>query len=177
MGRGLSAAALTLLCSLFIVGTAARPGAQPAPSAEVCDARAGRANLAFTLKDMSGAKVSLASFAGKVLILDFWATWCSPCKEEIPEFVRLQTRHAKDGLQVIGVSVDDSPAAMRAYAAQLQINYPLLDGRKADALMKAFEPISKIPTAFVIGRDGTICRKHSGFASPEKFEREIAALF
>ncbi len=175
--RSASALILTLLCTALAAGTTTSPAAQSAPVGSACDAHPKTANLNFTLKDMSGANVSLSSFAGKVLILDFWATWCSPCKEEIPEFIALQKRYGTRGLQVIGVSVDDSPAKMRAYAAELQVNYPLLDGRKADDLMKAFAPITKIPTAFVIGPDGAICRKHSGFASPETFEREVTALF
>src|SRR5262245_53079208 len=85
------------------------------------------APLHFTLKDMNGADVKLASFKGKVILLNFWATWCGPCKAEIPSLIELQEQYADD-LVVLGLSVDDTVDKMKPYAAQYKINYPLLVG-------------------------------------------------
>ena len=155
------------------------------PSAESCDPIAkdsqspsavGRpANLQISLKDMNGADVAFSSFKGKVILLNFWATWCAPCKAEIPHFVDLQKQYAND-LQILGVSVDDSPADVKPYAAQYKMNYPVLIGLNRDDVDKAYGPFLGIPQTFIISRDGTICRKHAGFASQEKFEQEIKAL-
>jgi len=78
------------------------------PPGEACPADAKAANLSFTLKDVNDRNVSLSDFKGKVLLLDFWATWCGPCKVEIPWFLEFQSKYGKDGLQVIGVSIDDT---------------------------------------------------------------------
>jgi peroxiredoxin len=141
-----------------------------------CDAKPKAAKLNFTLKDINGTPVSLASFKGKVIILDFWATWCVPCKAEIPSFVNLQNRYGESGLQVIGISVDDPVEKLRPYVAELKINYPVLQGRGHDAVLDAFAPNPTLPTSIVIGRDGKICRTHSGIASEDVFEKEILAL-
>jgi peroxiredoxin len=144
--------------------------------AGLCDAKAKTAKLSFALKDVNGNKVSLVDFKGKVIILDFWATWCAPCKVEIPGFVDLQTRYAKDGLQVLGVSVDDTVDKLKPYVADLKMNYPVLQGRGHDEVLDAYAPIPSIPTSVVIGRDGKICSRHTGIASMEVFEKEIKLL-
>ena len=171
----------------FDIGCHSDPVEQAAaPSAEACDAvvkeekpspsAVGQpANLALSLKDMNGADVALASFKGKIILLNFWATWCAPCKAEIPHFVDLQQQYARD-LQILGVSVDDSPADVKPYAAQYKMNYPVLIGLNREDVDKAYGPFLGIPQTFIISRDGTICRKHAGIASKEKFEQEIKAL-
>jgi thiol-disulfide isomerase/thioredoxin len=133
------------------------------------------APLHFTLKDMNGADVKLASFKGKVILLNFWATWCGPCKAEIPSLVELQQQYADD-LVILGFSVDDTVDKMKPYAAQFKINYPLLVGKDRDDVQEAFGPLFGIPVSVIIGRDGTIAKKHSGIASKAQFEREIKAL-
>src|SRR5436190_1188443 len=133
------------------------------------------APLHFTLKDMNGAEVKLASFKGKVILLNFWATWCGPCKAEIPSLVELQQQYAKD-LVVLGLSVDDTVEKMKPYAAQYKINYPLLVGNGRDDVQEAFGPLIGIPVSVIIARDGTIAKRHSGIASKAQFEREIKAL-
>ena len=133
------------------------------------------APLHFTLKDMNGADVKLASFKGKVILVNFWATWCGPCKAEIPSLVELQHQYGDD-LVILGVSVDDPVEKMRPYAAQYKINYPLLVGEGRDDVQDAFGPLAGIPVSVIIGRDGRIAKKHSGIATKSQFEREIKAL-
>jgi len=133
------------------------------------------APLHFTLKDMNGADVKLASFKGKVILLNFWATWCGPCKAEIPSLVELQQQYADD-LVILGFSVDDTVDKMKPYAAQYKINYPLLVGNGREDVQEAFGPLFGIPVSVIIGRDGKIAKKHSGIATKAQFEREIKAL-
>lgn len=152
-------------------------GAVPqAAVAGVCDAAAKPAKLTFTFKDLTGARVSLRDFAGKVILLDFWATWCVPCRTEIPGFVDLQHRYGDRGLQVIGVSVDDPIRALRPYVAEMKMSYPVLLGDGRHDILDAYGPVTVVPTSVLIGRDGVICTTHSGAAPMEVFEREIAAL-
>ena len=86
------------------------------------------ANLNFAFKDTSGKQVSLSGFKGKVILLDFWATWCVPCKQEIPGFIELQKKFGARGLQIVGLSVDDPLTLAKTYAAQMKMNYPVLLG-------------------------------------------------
>ena len=166
------AAALAFL----LIGAGLPAGVTAAPEAPVCDAGAKPANLNFTLKDMHGRTVKLSDYKGKVIVLDFWATWCGPCKLEIPGFVKLQTKYAKRGLTVLGVSVDDKAPLLPPFAKQFKMNYPVLVGLGEQKFQDAYGPLWAIPTTFVIGRDGKICRKHVGVSSIEEFEREIQAL-
>ena len=133
------------------------------------------APLHFTLKDMNGADVKLASFKGKVILLNFWATWCGPCKAEIPSLVELQQQYGDD-LVILGFSVDDTVEKMKPYAAQYKINYRLLVGNGREDVQEAFGPLFGIPVSVIIGRDGKIAKKHSGIATKSQFEREIKAL-
>jgi thiol-disulfide isomerase/thioredoxin len=133
------------------------------------------APLHFTLKDMNGADVKLASFKGKVILLNFWATWCGPCKAEIPSLVELQHQYADD-LVILGFSVDDTVDKMKPYAAQYGINYPLLVGNGREDVQEAFGPLFGIPVSVIIDREGKIAKKHSGIATKAQFEREIKAL-
>ena len=133
------------------------------------------APLHFTLKDMNGLDVNLASFKGKVILLNFWATWCGPCKAEIPSLVELQQEFG-DKLVVLGFSVDDTVEKMRPYAAEYKINYPLLVGNGRQDVQDAFGPMWGIPVTVIVDREGLIAMKHSGIASKAQFEREIKAL-
>ena len=133
------------------------------------------APLNFTLKDMHGDDVVLSSYKGKVMILNFWATWCGPCKAEIPDLVKLQEQY-RDDLVVLGFSVDDTPEKMKPYATEYKINYPLLVGNGREDVQDAYGPLWGIPVSVIIDREGKIARKHSGIASREQFEREIRPL-
>jgi cytochrome c biogenesis protein CcmG/thiol:disulfide interchange protein DsbE len=157
--------------------TAATGGATSGSPGEPEDAAAvGKpARLDFQLKDMNGVDVKLDSFKGKVILLNFWATWCGPCKAEIPSLVELQEKYADD-LVVLGFSVDDPAEKIKPYADEYKVNYPLLVGNGREDVQNAFGPLLGIPVSVIIGRDGVIAKKHTGIATKEQFEREIQAL-
>ena len=136
------------------------------------------APLNFTIKDMNGVDVKLAAFKGKPIVLNFWATWCGPCRAEIPSLVELQKKYSDEGQDVVilGISVDDPVAKLKPYAAQMKMNYPVLVGNGRQDIQDAFGPLWGIPVTVFIGRDGMIAKKHSGIASKEQFEQEIKAL-
>jgi peroxiredoxin len=145
-------------------------------AAQGCSPDAPQANLNFTLPDMNGRDVKLADLKGKVVLLNFWATWCGPCRLEIPWFVELQEKYKAQGLSVVGVSVDDPPEALPPFARQFKINYPLVVGRDREDVQNAFGPIFAVPITVIIGRDGKVCVKHIGPVTREQFESEIRAL-
>jgi thiol-disulfide isomerase/thioredoxin len=124
----------------FDGASSAVPGEQPGEG-EDTESVGTAARLDFTLKDMNGVDVSLASFKGKVILLNFWATWCGPCRAEIPDLVELQGRYADD-LVVLGVSVDDTPDKLLPYAAEFKMNYPVLVGNGRDDFQDAYGPLS-----------------------------------
>src|SRR3990170_1647332 len=141
-----------------------------------CDPEAKAANVSFTLQDMNGRSVRLSDYRGKVLLVDFWATWCGPCKVEIPGFVELYGKYRTQGFEIVGMLVEDEIAKARPFAQQFKMNYPVLDTASREDVQEAYGPLWGLPTAFLIGRDGRICRKNSGFTPKEEFEREIKAL-
>jgi len=145
-------------------------GADGAPAAPI------KANLAFTLQDVDGNTVHLADYQGKVVLLDFWATWCGPCKVEIPWFVEFQEKYGPQGLQVIGVSVDDTVEKLKPFMADMKMNYLVLQGLGHDDLMDAYGPMLGLPTTALISRDGTICAKHTGLVPKDELEAQIKAL-
>jgi len=150
--------------------------AEAATDGASCPANAKKANLGFTVDDMNGKPVSLASYKGKVILLDFWATWCGPCKAEIPNFVELQDAYKDKGLAVLGLSVDDTVDKLKPFATEFKMNYPVLVGLGRDDVQDAFGPVWGIPTTFLISRDGRICRKNTGIQGKVKYERDIKAL-
>lgn len=130
---------------------------------------------AWELKDVSGKTIKSSDFAGKVVVLDFWATWCPPCREEIPGFVELQKQYADKGLAIIGVSLDQGgPSVVKDFIKENHINYPIVMGD--DAIVSAYGGIEGIPTTFIIDRDGNIAGQHVGFTPKEAFEAAIKPL-
>ena len=146
------------------------------PATSSCPANAKPANMNFTLKDVDGKDVKLASLKGKVVLLDFWATWCGPCKIEIPWFIEFQNKYGKSGLEVIGVVTEDTADKARPFAAQWKMNYTILQGNERDDLDDAFGPMFGLPITVIISRDGKICGKHVGLAGKDAFEKEIKSL-
>ena len=141
-----------------------------------CPADAKPANLDFTLKDVEGKDVSLQSFKGKVIVLDFWATWCGPCKVEIPHFIEFQQKYGSKGLQIVGISVDDTADKLVPYIKEMGMNYPVLQGLGHDAVQDAYGPILGIPVSVMISRDGKVCATHTGLTGKDVFEQEIQSL-
>jgi thiol-disulfide isomerase/thioredoxin len=188
MNKRWTLAALAAL-AVFAVGiwlglrsTSSTLGQPQAPAGGRCDASAKPANLNFTLKDMSGKDVRLADYKGKVILLNFWATWCPPCRMEIPAFVGLQKRYGGQGLVVLGVSVDDPMDKLPPFAREFNVNYPLLVGLDRQDIQDAYGPIFGIPVSVLISRDGKICGRHAGVRSSSRdgierqYEEEIKAL-
>ena len=144
-------------------------------SAGACEADAKPANMDFVLKDLDGKDVKISAHKGKVILLNFWATWCGPCKAEIPGFVELQDKYKKD-LVVVGFSVDDTADKARAFATEYKINYPIMLGLGREDIQGAYGPIWGIPASFLISKDGKVCKRHMGIAPKAVFEKEIKAL-
>ncbi|MGE0459939.1 MAG: TlpA family protein disulfide reductase [Vicinamibacterales bacterium] len=140
-----------------------------------CDADAKPANMDFTIKHLDGKDVKLSDYKGKVVLLNFWATWCGPCKAEIPGFVELQEKYKND-LVILGYSVDDTADKAAAFATEYKINYPVLLGLGREDVQDAYGPIWGIPASFLISKDGKVCKKHMGIAPKAVFEKEIKAL-
>ena len=163
---------------VLLVLTVPLPYSMEASDATLCDTNPKIADLNFVLKDANGKDFNLADQKGKVIILDFWATWCPPCKVEIPWFVEFQTKYGPKGLVVVGVSVDDPMSKLKPFAEQYKMNYPVLAGDRRDDIKgpKAYSVAWGLPKTFVIGRDGKICKIHIGMSAKEKFEQEIKAL-
>jgi thiol-disulfide isomerase/thioredoxin len=149
-------------------------GQQPAADGGACLANAKPAKD-FTLPGLDGKPVTLSAYKGKVVLLNFWATWCGPCKAEIPGFVELQQQYKND-LVVVGLSVDDTADKAKAFADQYKVNYPMVLGEGRDDIQDAYGPIYGIPASFLISRDGKVCKRHLGIAPKAQFEREIKAL-
>jgi thiol-disulfide isomerase/thioredoxin len=141
-----------------------------------CQSPRRAANLAFTLKDLSGRDVALKAFKGQVLLLNFWATWCGPCKVEIPGLVELSAEYGHRGLIVLGISIDDPPSKLTPFVEQLGMSYPVLLGIDQERLHAAYGPSSGVPRTFVVSRDGTLCRTYVGLTPKGVLERQIRSL-
>jgi len=129
----------------------------------------------WKLTDLNGKRVSLSDFSGKVVILDFWATWCMPCRIEIPHFVELQKQYGAKGLAVIGVSLDEQgPDVVKRFVKQVGVNYPILIGN--EKIAEKYGGIVALPTTFVIDRKGRIVSQHIGYDDKAVFEKEIQLL-
>jgi peroxiredoxin len=129
----------------------------------------------FALKNAAGNRLSLSDYKGKVVVLNFWATWCGPCKVEIPWFIDLQKRYEAQGFTVLGVSMDEEGwSVVSPYVAQQKINYPIVVANE-DVNMR-YGGIEALPTTFVIGRDGKVAYVHAGLITKAEYEKEIAEL-
>ena len=128
----------------------------------------------FLLRDINGKIVSTADWKGKVVILNFWATWCPPCREEVPELVQLQNKY-KDKLIVIGASEDeDGPPKVQQFVQRYSINYPVVMATKE--LIENYGGVPALPTSFVIDPQGHVMTKHTGLYEYDVYEREVRAL-
>jgi peroxiredoxin len=155
-----------LACSLPAVFAAAKGGSSLPVLREA---------PAWSLKDVNGKTVNFAEFKGKVVVIDFWATWCPPCREEIPGYIEMTKKHGKDGLVIIGISLDQAgPGVVRSFMAKSGINYPIVMGD--DATVAAFGGVEGIPTTFLIDREGFIRDKKVGMMAAAEYEKKILAV-
>jgi thiol-disulfide isomerase/thioredoxin len=128
----------------------------------------------FSVKTLDGRTLTTADLRGKVTVINFWATWCAPCKAEIPDLIALQEKY-RDHLVVIGVSEDEGPVAdVQRFAAEYQINYPIV--MTTEELQRAFPGVTALPTTFVLDRDVRLAQKHVGLLDPTRTEHETLAL-
>ncbi len=126
----------------------------------------------FELKDLQGKSIRLSDYQGKVVLLNFWATWCPPCKEEMPWFVDLQQRYGAQGLQVLGIAMDDGDRqAIGSFAERMGVNYPVLLGKESVA--NAYGNVQFLPDTFYIGRDGKIVRHVQGLIDRRSIEETV----
>ncbi|MHB8413082.1 MAG: TlpA disulfide reductase family protein [Candidatus Acidiferrales bacterium] len=185
------AASLALIAAavfVFHALAAPRPIAkrsQPAAPAQAADAGAENISVLyfaknpeaappFLVRDLSGSVVSTAALKGKVVLLNFWATWCGPCREEIPEMIKLQARY-KDSLQIIGASEDEAPPAqVAAFAQKAGMNYPVI--MSSAQLEREYGGVAALPTTFLINRDGRVVQKNVGVYPLAFYDMEVRSL-
>jgi thiol-disulfide isomerase/thioredoxin len=126
----------------------------------------------FTLESLDGQKLTLSDLRGKAVLLNFWATWCAPCKIEMPWFVELQNEYGAQGLQIVGVAMDDSSKEdIAKFAKDMGVNYPVLIGK--EAVGEAYGGVPALPESFFIGRDGKIVDKIIGLKGKAEIEDSI----
>jgi cytochrome c biogenesis protein CcmG/thiol:disulfide interchange protein DsbE len=142
----------------------------------------GKAAPGFALEDLSGKKVSLASYKGNVVLINFWATWCAPCKIETPWLIELRNRYAAQGFEVLGISADDldpddkqklseEKKEIARFAEQMHIPYPvLIDG---DSLSTPYDGLDALPVSYYVDRNGTVVAVQMGLTSKEEIEANI----
>lgn len=128
----------------------------------------------FSLQDLDGKPLDLANYRGKVVLLNFWATWCTPCRAEIPQFVDYQNKYGPQGLQLIGISMDDDAKPVREFYQQFKMNYPVAIGNAN--LAESYGGVLGLPVTFLIGRDGRIAAKYVGAVEMPVLQQRIESL-
>ena len=127
------------------------------------------------LRDLDGRLVRLSNYQGKVVLINFWATWCPPCRAEMPDLIRRQREHAKDGLQIIGITYPpETKTQVRRFARSLKVNYPIVLGTRE--IKARFSSEETLPLTVVINRDGTVNDIISGILLREEFDEKIKPL-
>ncbi|MBI4889062.1 MAG: TlpA family protein disulfide reductase [Acidobacteria bacterium] len=179
--RSLSIRLGGVLCALALGLGGCAPKAASAPQEQDQAAPSvkekGKRNQAaeFELKDASGKVVKLSDYRGKVVLLNFWATWCGPCKIEIPWFKDFQKTYKDRGFTVLGVSMDeDGWEAVKPYIAEKELNYPVVLG--TEEVDQKYGGIEGLPTTFILDRDGKIAAVHVGLVSKKQYADDIEQL-
>ena len=153
----------TLCAAIIIAASAASVLAQEAKAPQ------------FELKDLNGRSVRLSDFRGKVVLINFWATWCPPCRAEMPDLVKLQRDHRKDGLQIIGVTYPpEKKSRVRRFARSLKVNYPIILGTRE--IKDRFSSEETLPLTIVINRNGKVSDIIIGILLREEFDEKIKPL-
>jgi peroxiredoxin len=156
----------------FLLGCVASTQAGPAKVKPAADRKVAPE---FSLKDASGQTVKLSDYKGKVVLLNFWATWCGPCKVEIPWFADFEQRYRDKGFAVLGVAMDDEGwEVVRPYAEKAKVNYRLVIGN--DQLADLYGGVESLPTSFIIDKEGRVAKAHVGLVSKSDYENEIKEL-
>jgi peroxiredoxin len=128
----------------------------------------------FTLRTLEGKKLSLSDYKGKAVLINFWATWCAPCKIEMPWLIALRSQYAPQGFEILGVSEDDADtprAKLAKFGQEEGLNYPLLMGD--DAISRKYGGVEFLPTSYFVGRDGKIVAETAGLVSKDEVEASI----
>jgi peroxiredoxin len=129
----------------------------------------------FALKDAAGKTVHLSDYKGKVVLLNFWATWCGPCKIEIPWFMDFEQKYKDRGFAVLGISMDDDGwAAVKPYIQEHKVNYRVLLGN--ESITNLYGGVESLPTTFVIDRNGRVASVHIGLVSKSEYQNDIVHL-
>jgi peroxiredoxin len=129
----------------------------------------------FSLKDSNGQAVQLSDYRGKVVLLNFWATWCGPCKVEIPWFVEFERQYRDRGFAVLGISMDEEGwDVVKPFLAGMNVNYRVLMGDEDVA--RAYGGVESLPTSFIIDREGRIAATHVGLVSKSAYVKDLEAL-
>jgi cytochrome c biogenesis protein CcmG/thiol:disulfide interchange protein DsbE len=158
----------------FVIGGALLLGATAVPTNLRAAASERKAAPNFSLDDSQGKTLRLSDFRGKVVLLDFWATWCHGCKTEIPWFMEFHKKYESDGLAVIGVSMDDDGwKAVKPFVTDWKIPYPIVVGNQE--LGKLYS-VESMPVTLLIDREGRIAATHAGVVQKGAFEEEIKSL-
>jgi len=164
--------AFIFLGSLALIIAAFVLTKQPAMSKDI---GFGKKAPEFSLRDVNGVEKKLSDFKGKVIVLDFWATWCPPCREEIPHFIGLYDQYKGMGLEVIGIALDrNGEKKVAAFTAENKINYTVLLGN--EEVSDLYGGIAAIPTTFILDKDGNIRKKYIGYNEKKVFEKDIKEL-
>lgn len=130
----------------------------------------------FSLKTAKGTSLQLSKLKGKVVLVNFWATWCGPCREEIPGFLELYAKYKPQGLEIVGISMDENGwDDIKPFVEQFKITYPIVLGNEKVA--KDYGDIYGLPTSFVVDKKGFIVDRHIGYMTKELLEEKIRDLF
>ena len=157
--------------SLMIAGVLAVSGLLSLSAGEL---KPGTKAPVWILKGLDDKDVKSTDYSGKVVVLNFWATWCPPCVAEIPDFIEIQNELGGKGLTFVGVSLDQSPAPVKKYVKRTKVNYPVVMGDSE--VVKDFGNISGIPTTYVIDKGGVIRMSHVGKISKKKLLASVKGL-
>ncbi|MFN7986769.1 MAG: TlpA disulfide reductase family protein [Thermoanaerobaculia bacterium] len=164
-GRALAPIAIAAIAAALLVPAA--KAAEPA-------AKIGAPAPALGMADLDGAKLDLAALRGKVVVVDFWATWCAPCRSQAPRWVALQEKYRRDGLEVIGVSLDESAEPVRAFRKEFRLNYRV--GLGDAKVAERWGGVLGLPVAFVIDRKGRLAARHEGEDDLSAVEKDVVRL-